>query len=211
MNKAKDWRRWLAAGCAAWAVVSTAAVSENHLSAVNATIPDFGISGGAPSLFPLTVGGTIDSIDDLNVRLLIEGGANADLTAYLLFGDDPTDPFAVLLNQISGATSGMDVWLDDQSAYDVQAAGGAGLLSGIFRPAGPELLGVFNGLDPRGKTWYLAIADNSDGAESLLLEWELQINGPSTPQVPDTLGHAWLLGLAACFWIRVQKGRMATN
>jgi len=178
---------------------------------VGTAIPDFGISGGAPSLFPVNLNLPLASITDVNIRLEIEGGSNTDLMVYLLFGDDPADPFAVLLNQIQGSTSGMNAWLDDQSAYEVQTVGGVGVLSGTFRPAGPENLGAFNGLNPNAKTWYLAVADNSDGAESLLLEWELQISGPSTTPVPDTLGQAWLLGLAACFWIRVQKCRMATN
>lgn len=174
---------------------------------VGKTIPDFGISGGAPSLFPVDLNVPLSSIKDVNLRLEIAGGQNADLSAYLLFGDDPADPFAVLFGQILGTTSGMNAWLDDQAPSDIETAGGAGVLTGTFRPAGPQNLSSFNGFDPNAKTWYLAIADNSAGLESTLLEWELQLSGIPTTAVPETAGLCGLIGLSACLALQRALGR----
>ncbi len=158
-------------------------------------VPDNGVSS-----FDLGLNSPITAITDLNVHLIIEGGFSGDLTALLLLGSDPSSPFSILLDGITGQTSGLDIWLDDQATGNVHDVGGAGSLSGTFKPNGPEALSMFNGLVPSSDTWNLLISDNSPGLESTLLQWELQITGNVPTTVPESvpaIASVALFGLIA--------------
>lgn len=199
--------------CAALAaIVTTRAVTYTYSS------PEYSFAEGLVpdqflNSFSLNVVSPITSITDVNVHLRIEGGFNGDLLSLLLLGIDETSPFATLLEGITGATSGVDIWLDDEAAENVHDAGGTGVLTGTFKPNGPEALSLFYGLDPNGASWNLLVADNAAGLESVVIQWELQITGeiPAT-SVPEPIGYTGPIALAGiiaagrCFSQRHWRG-----
>ncbi len=201
MKPTETWKPLLLLGFGLFS--STQASTYDFTSSVNASIPDFGISGGTPTLFPINIPAPLGVLSDINIRIQLDGGANSDISAYLLYGDDLSDPFAVLFDQIQGTTSGMNVRLDDDAPVspDIQTIGGSGVLTGSFRPAGPETLSNFNGVDPTAKTWYLALADNSSGLESRLIEWELEITTPMSTSAPESPRWAGLATILSCLTI----------
>ena len=115
--------------------------------------------------------------------------------------------------------------LGDQSAQDVHfyqagpyTLNPGGQLTGVWQPDGrildpaspasafsaaprPNLLGIFNGLDPNGE-WTLYVADVSAGHISTLTEWGLEIAVVPEPAAFTLIG----LGTAVFMILRRRKG-----
>jgi subtilisin-like proprotein convertase family protein len=164
---------------------------------INAIIPD-----NSPVGVSDTQTVTLESdfiIESIQVDLIISGGWNGDLYAYLVHGDNT----AILLNRVgrtssnpSGVgSSGMNVSLSDSFASDIHTAlPTTGTPSGSFQPDGrfidPLLvldtdprnatLAVFTGADANGD-WTLFIADQSSGDLSTIESWGLIINTVPEP------------------------------
>ena len=175
---------------------------------VNLRIPDGSPMGLANSV---DVSTPIERITDVNVSLVVTGGFNGDLHAYLVHDSG----HAVLLNRVgktlanpSGYSDpGFNVIFDDHATnldvhnYGVVLSGNpntplAGPLSGLWTPDGrdtdpalvlntdprPATLSAFTGLNPNGR-WTLFIADVDSLYSSTLVSWSLEILGTNAPPV----------------------------
>ena len=145
-------------------------------------------------------------ITNVTVDLIIAGGWDGDLYAYLSHGSG----FSVLLNRIGSSTnnpggssaSGMNVELADNYVPDIHTAAG-NPATGNFAPDGrfinpftvldtdprTAMLSSFNNLDPNGG-WTLFLADVSPLAVSTVQGWTVTV----ATAVPEP-GPAALLGL----------------
>ena len=146
-------------------------------------------------------GAPVDPITGLSVTLNLSGGWNGDLYAYLVHSSG----FAVLLNRVgrTGANdsgygdAGMSVTFNDAAPVNIHSvtppvAGGryqpdgrniSPLASGAaFDAATPTaLLSSFNGLNANG-SWTLFIADVSNGDQSTITSWGVNIDTAAVPE-----------------------------
>lgn len=151
----------------------------------------------------------ITGIESVTVTIVLSGGWNGDLYAYLVHDSG----FSVLLNRpgrtlsdpAGSATVGMETTFGDSAPSDIHTAipMSGGPVSGTFQPDGritdpydtldsdsrPALLSSFIGLDASGD-WTLFVADQSTGDESTLQSWSMTITGVPEPSV------MWFLLLA---------------
>lgn len=186
------------------------------------TVPD-GNASGLANIQVLT--GMAGTIANVNVTLNISGGFNGDLYAYLAgpnggfavllnrVGVNNGDAFGYL-------DTGFNVTFDDSASYNnihfyqelAYDLNDNGQLTGTWQPDGraidPQsllslfdstsptaLLNSFNGTNPNG-TWRLFLADLSNGEESQLVNWGLEI---TTIPEPGTLSLL-ALGGRLTFW-----------
>ena len=180
----------------------TSVLSASVAETVNAHIPD-GTPVGLVS--SLNVDSVIERVTNITVSLVVTGGFNGDLHAYLVHGSG----HAILLNRVgktlanpSGySDAGFNVTLADGAAngdihtYRVALSGNpntplAESLTGAWAPDGrdtdPALvldtddrtatLSAFTGLNPNGR-WMLFIADVDALYASTLVSWGLEIRG----------------------------------
>ncbi|WP_193213937.1 PEP-CTERM sorting domain-containing protein [Luteolibacter marinus] len=194
---------------------ATGAVSTYSNSwTVNTTLADNDPAGWASSVFINDV--PFEQIGTLEVDLVISGGWNGDLYAYVTHKNG----FSVLLNRI-GATSldgagssssGMNVTFSSSATEDIHtyAAGVfSGSLSGIFLPDGREadpmavtqftpqtaLLSSFHGQEANG-LWTLFVADMAHGDLSTVVSWGITITEVPEPARVLAAGIPVLLGTA---------------
>ena len=195
---------------------------------VNLRIPDGSPVGLANSV---NISTSIERITDVNVSLVVTGGFNGDLHAYLVHDSG----HAVLLNR-AGKTlvnpsgysdSGFNITFDDQATnldvhnYRMALSGNpntplAGPLTGLWTPDGrdtdpalvlntdprPATLSAFTGLNPNGR-WTLFIADVDAVYASTLVSWGLDIRGTNTPPVitAHPQSRTNVVGTAASFTV----------
>ena len=189
-------------------VIVTVQLIATASDSVNLRIPD-----GSPAglVSAVNIATPIERITDVNVSLVVTGGFNGDLHAYLVHDSG----YAILLNR-AGKTlanpsgysdAGFNVTLDDSATngdlhnYRVALSGNPNIplpsaLTGTWAPdardtdpafvldTSPRLasLSAFNGLNPNGR-WTLFIADVDALYTSTLVSWGLQIVGTNAPPV----------------------------
>lgn len=200
-----------------WVSMAVAQTNYNFTFPVNVAVPDGDPSGLALNNNLTGMDGVISS---LTVSLNISGGFNGDLYAYLAgpdggfavllnrtgvtdgnaFGYDDTG-FNVTFT--TSATNNIHFY--QNLAYDLNSNG---QLTGDWQPDGraidPQsspslfdstsptaLLNSFDDTNPNG-TWRLYLADLSNGAESQLVNWDLEIT-----TIPEP-GDLSLLALGGC-------------
>lgn len=171
---------------------SAATFFVSETSIVSTTIPDNDDVGVADTLtIVLPEGGTVS---DLSVNLVLSGGWNGDLYAYLVSDTG----FTVLLNRpgrTSSATdgagsSGMNVTFTAGAATDVHTGlpTSGSDVTGIFQPDGREtdpadtldtdartaLFDSFYGINAAGD-WTLFIVDQAAGDEATFESWTLNL------------------------------------
>ena len=184
-------------------------------------IPDNNASG-LTFIFSLNAPQPV-AITNVTVNLVLAGGWDGDLYAYLSHGSG----FSVLLNRIGSSTnnpggsgaSGVNVELADSYLTDIHT-GAAGSVTGNFAPDGRfvnpytaldtdprnAMLGNFNFLDPNG-TWTLFLADVSPLAISTVQGWTVTVD---TMQVVPEPSSAALLAVALAIGM-FQRWRTATG
>ena len=161
----------------------------------------------------------INQIENVAVTVLVTGGWNGDLYAYLVHDSG----FAVLLNRPGrslanpdgSATQSMAVRFEDSATLDIHTGlpMSGGLFSGAYQPDGrttdpllvldtdprTAMLASFTGLDPSG-SWTLFVADQSAGFQSTLQSWSLEITG-----VPES-GSA-VIGMVSGIGLLIRRRR----
>jgi len=179
---------------------------------VNATfanggiVPDGSFSGWADTRTVSTA--PAGTINDIAVNLVISGGWNGDLFAYLVNGSG----YTVLLDHIGTGTygnagAGFNVQLSDSGSSGLGSymANGSGIVTGTWQADGAGF-GSFLGLNPNS-TWSLFVADTSGGGVSTVQSWGLQMDIVAVPEV-ETWVAAALAGMFGAFWIsRAMGGR----
>ena len=152
------------------------------------------------------VSGESGTLSTISVALTLSGGYNGDLYASLVAPDGSTA--VVLLNQ-PGVTpedpfgyggSGYDVTFLSTAPTNIQTTPepDGQVFTGSYQPAGN--LGAFTGVSPNG-TWTLFVADVSDGAQSTLTGWSLNIT-----TIPEPSAALLALGaLGAAAWPRRRR------
>ncbi|MCX6894292.1 MAG: proprotein convertase P-domain-containing protein [Verrucomicrobia bacterium] len=168
----------------------------NGATTINAAIPDGNPVGYVNTI---SVSGTGNNdIRAVNVFLNISGGYNGDLYGYLL---GPNGQLAVLLNRIGpgafgNSGNGMTVTLDDAAGSSIEAVGATGFVSGTYQPSGS--LAALNGVGNYANgTWTLFLADLSNGDQSTLVSWGLQIDVVPEPVTWALITFSSLLGVGA--------------
>jgi subtilisin-like proprotein convertase family protein len=157
-------------------------------------IPDNDLSGVA---FALDFAATGLHITDISVSIVISGGWNGDLYAYLSHGSD----YAVLLNRVGAvsngadgySTSGLNILLQPDSTHpgivDIHTVQNPATPPTGYAADGrvdyadtsrPQTLDVFPNVDPNGG-WTLYFADLSPGSVSMLNGWSLDITAVPEP------------------------------
>jgi len=215
----KQWAVLILVTAMSNSLASGQATETNLTFTVNQAIPDANPNGIALAT-NLTLPTLAGSITNVTVTLNLSGGFNGDLYAYLA---GPNGGFAVLMNR-SGTSnsaslfgyndSGLSVTFSDSATngdfHFYQDVNGYSLNGTTWQPDGrnidpqsdPNLFGLtgpstflnsFNNTDPNG-TWVLFLADLSDGAQSTIVSWSLDI---TTVPEPGTwaitgFGAAWL-------------------
>ena len=205
--------------------LSAQTTETQSFGALNRPVPDGHSSGMSDRR---TVNSAVARIAHLRVKLNVAGEFNGDLYAYLRHVNATSTNFCVLLNRPGKSTplpsgsddAGLSVTFDDDAAsgdihvYRNTVTPAAGSpLTGIWKPDGratnPDTvldtsprttsLGSFNGADPDGE-WTLFLADLESGGTNLLASWELEINGPITPEItwpaPADIVYGTALGAA---------------
>ena len=177
----------------------------NATFANSGVVPDNSFSGWADSRTISTApAGTISSVA---LNLVVAGGWNGDLYAYLVNGSG----FTVLLNHVGGAANGgygnagngFNVQFSDNGATGLHnyTGNGAGVLSGTWQADGAGF-GSFSTVDPNS-TWSLFIADTSGGGVSTVQSWGLQMDIVAVPEVETWIAAA-LAGMFGAFWVNRQ-------
>ena len=157
---------------------------------INAIIPDNNPNGYASSI---NVTGLGSSLQTLSVSLNVSGGYNGDLYAYLI---GPTGQMTVLLNRVGTgggntygyANAGFDITVSDSGAtglhnyQDNSSSYNGGQLTGNWQPdsGGLSFATRYGSSDPNG-TWSLFFADLSQGSQSTLVGWSLDITAVPEP------------------------------
>jgi subtilisin-like proprotein convertase family protein len=158
---------------------------------LNALIPDNNANG---YLSTITVSGQANQLQTLSVNLNVSGGYNGDLYAYLL---GPNGQLTVLLNRAGSgggnsygySDTGFNLTLSDGGVtglHNYQSNGGSlngdGQLTGSWQPdsGGWTFANRYGGMDPNG-TWSLFFADQSQGSQSTLEGWSLDITAVPEP------------------------------
>lgn len=199
----------LVAGTMLWAgAVRAQPFNTNFTFSVNQAIPDNDPNGLALAT-NLTMQGS--SISAVTVGLVISGGYNGDLYAYLV---GPNGGFAVLLNRVGVSNTasafgygdaGFNVTFSDAAAngdihyYQNVSNPGGGALAGVWQPDGANIdpqsapaafltagqtamLASLDGTNPNGQ-WELFLADVSPGGQSTVVSWSLAITTVPEPTV----------------------------
>lgn len=195
----------LALGSQATMFVSGWTNGVNATFANGGIVPDGNFSGWIDSRTISTApAGTITSVA---VDLVITGGFNGDLYAYLVNGSG----FTVLLDHIGtgpfgNAGNGFDIQLNDSGAAGLGSymANGSGTVTGTWQADGAGF-SSFVGLNPNS-TWSLFIADTSGAGVSTVQSWGLQMDIVAVPEV-ETWVAAALAGMFGAFWISRTVGR----
>lgn len=193
--------------CAARATLFVAGWTNgvNASFANSGIVPDNNYSGWVDSRTISTApAGTITSVA---LNLVITGGWNGDLYAYLVNGSG----FTVLLNHVGGAANGgfgnagngFNVQLSDSGTAGLHnyTGNGTGVLTGTWQPDGAGF-SSFLPLNPNS-TWILFIADTSGGGVSTVQSWGLQMDIVAVPEV-ETWVAAALAGMFGAFWLNRQ-------
>jgi subtilisin-like proprotein convertase family protein len=164
---------------------------------INAPIPDGDLNGYQSSQ---SFSGVIGVVSHLTLNLNITGGFNGDLYGYLSHGGSAAILLNRVgrsgSNSVGYPNTGFSINFDDGGANDVHfyqsvsySLNGSGQLTGTWQPDGrnvdplssgatlaaaarSNMLGTFNGMDPKG-VWTLYLADVSSGSESTLVSWSL--------------------------------------
>jgi len=189
---------WLSLGTASGAVVTY-----NFTSgfANGGVVPDYDPAGWQNSQ-SLTVGSGL-FLQDVRATLQIADGWNGDLFMTLRHQTAGGTGFTTLLDRVGAASSsdpgygdpgfgpdalGDPFMFSDAAAYDVHGYqldapvyDGSGQLTGIWKPDGSSFTS-FHNLDPNG-TWTLFVADLGSGDSSTVVNWGLQLEFGSGPQV----------------------------
>lgn len=204
--------------------------TNNFSFTVGTLIPDGDPNGLANNQ---VLGGMVDSIYSVTVGLNISGGFNGDLYAYLRLGDassillnrtglgvanpngyantgfnvtftptatDNIHFYQDLTYTLNGSGQLTDIWQPDGRAIDPGSA------PALFDSTSPTaLLNLFAGANPNG-TWTLFVSDLSNGAQSGLNDWKLQVI--TVPEPP-----AWALLVPGAFWLiwRLRQPRCRRN
>lgn len=171
-------------------------------------VPDNNFSGWTDSRTISTA--PVGTLSSVAVNLVISGGWNGDLYAYLVNGSG----FTVLLDHIGtgaygNAGNGFDVQLSDSGSAGLGSymANGSGTVTGTWQADGAGF-SSFVGLNPNS-TWSLFIADTSGGGVSTLQSWGLQMDIVAVPEVEAWVAAA-LAGLFGAFWISRAIGQKAS-
>ncbi|MGB7769566.1 MAG: PEP-CTERM sorting domain-containing protein [Verrucomicrobiia bacterium] len=206
-----------------WVSAAVAQINYNFTFPVNAAVPD-----GDPSGLALNdnLTGMEGAISSLAVSLNISGGFNGDLYAYLAGPNGGFAVLLNRTGVTSGnsfgyADTGFDVTFTTSAtnnihfyqnlSYDLN---GNGQLTGAWQPDGraidplsslslfdttspTALLDSFDDTNPDG-TWTLFVADLSNGGESELVNWDLDITTVPKPGVTALLGLGGALLLGWC-------------
>jgi subtilisin-like proprotein convertase family protein len=197
--------------------------TNNFSFSVATPVPDGDPNGLANNQ---TLGGMVDSIYSVTVGLDISGGFNGDLYAYLRL--DGTSSILLNRPGLGAANpdgyndSGLNVTFTTAATDNIHFyqdftynLNGTGQLTGTWQPDGraidPQsppslfdstsptaLLDLFDGANPNG-TWTLFLSDLSNGAQSDLVGWNLQII-----TVPEPPTWALLLPGAFCLCRRLR-------
>ena len=205
-------------------------ITNDFSFSVMTTVPDGSASGLANNQTFVGMAGTITNV---TLGLNLTGGFNGDLYVYLRHGDvfsvllnrtgvGGTDPYGSAdsgFNVTFSLSAADNIHFYQNLAYDLN---GDGQLTGAWQPDGRAIdpqsspsifdstspsatLDLFNGTNPNG-TWTLFLADLSNGAQSELIGWNLQIT--TVPEPP-----AWALLAMGALWLswqlRIGKQRRA--
>ena len=192
--------------------------TNNFSFSVATLIPDGNPNGLANNQ---VLGGMVDSIYSVTVELNISGGFNGDLYAYL--SHDGTASILLnrtglgVANPNGYDNTGFNVTFTSSATDNIHFyhdftynLNGTGQLTGTWQPDGraidPQsppllfdatsptaLLNLFDGTNPNG-TWTLFLSDLSNGAQSELTGWKLQII--TVPEPPT-----WALLAPGAFWL----------
>jgi subtilisin-like proprotein convertase family protein len=179
----------------ALAPVARADFSQSFGSGV--AIPDNDLNGWSTTL---NVSGAPTAIPNgaLTVTLNLSGGWNGDLYAYLVHNGS----MAVLLNRVGRTADnpagygdpGMSVTLSDAALVNIHSYGGTGVPTGMYKPDGRNisplasldttiptaLLSAFNGQNMNGN-WTLFLADTSEGEQTKITSWGIDIAAVAEP------------------------------
>ena len=214
----------LMAGLTAQGAVYTYQFNSGFANSGN--IPDGNLSGWSDSR---TVGGMLNQITDITVKLNLAGGFNGDLYAYLTYNN----VLVPLVNRVGVGTgnafgygdSGLNITLTASGAnnihfyqnvvgYATSIANGSNwrpdgrAISPLSSPSAFDAAGTMSfadyvNMNPNG-TWTLFIADVSGGGGTpQLTSWELDITAVPEP-VNVALGIFTAL-LAIGGWIRARR------
>ena len=197
--------------------LGTAAITQSYSKSVGLQIPDGDSSGLASQI---TVAGT-NLVTSVEVTLVISGGWNGDLYAYL----EHDGEMAVLLNRAGltgenpagAATTGMNVTFSDAAATDVHTGLSTTygtLATGTYQPDGraadpnevldssPRTLSFAGFTDQIASGyWTLFIADVAGGETATLESWDLTLTTAAAVPEPTT-GLSLLTLAAGCLLIR---------
>lgn len=192
-----------------WGAIAAPAqiVTNNFNFAPNQTIPDGNASGLALST---NLTGIFGSIISIGVSLDVSGGYNGDLYAYLRGPDGEFTLLLNRIGVTSGnafgySNTGLDITFDDSMDYpnihfyqsDDYNLNSSGQLTGTWSSDGRNIdplsdpsdfantlptssLNSFDGENPNG-TWTLFLADLSNGGQSTILNWDLEIQTVPEP------------------------------
>lgn len=156
----------------------------------------------------IDVSGLADTLGTLTVTLNIAGGWNGDLYGYLSYNGT----LVTLLNRVGTGTGDQiqnDVGFSTSGFNNITLAddGEGGNIHNVETPvssttysADGGLLSSFDGLNPNG-AWTLFLADESQGGQSTLVGWSMEI---VTVPEPSSLTLA-ILGAALAGGILVRR------
>ncbi len=165
-------------------------------------VPDGSFSGWSDSrTIGVAPAGTITSVA---LNLVVTGGWNGDLYAYLVNGTG----FTVLLDHIGTGTygnagNGFNVQFSDGGSAGLGSymANGSSPITGTWQADGAGFAS-FLSLNPNS-TWSLFVADTSGGGISTVQSWGLQMDIVAVPEV-ETWVAAALAGMFGAFWLNRQ-------
>jgi subtilisin-like proprotein convertase family protein len=207
-----------------WAVVASAQTTTNYnfTFAPNRTVPDGNTSGVA---LTTNLTGMVGIITNLTLSLNISGGYNGDLYAYIRgpnggFAILLNRPGVGNGDAFGYGDTGFNITFDDSSSFNnlhfyqdfSYSLNGSNALNGTWSSDGRAIdplsnpsvfstnvpsafLDSFDGTDPNG-TWTLFLADLSNGGESTVAGWSLDITTVPEPSTCSLLGIGFALFLA---------------
>jgi subtilisin-like proprotein convertase family protein len=208
--------------CVCTTTIVSAQTNYSFTFPVNVPVPDGNASGLALTDDLTGLGG---SITKLTLSLNISGGYNGDLYAYLRGPDGGFAVLLNRVGVTAGdafgySDTGFNITFDDSASYNnihfyqnlSYELNGSGQLTGTWAADGrsidpqsdpsvfdttqpASLLDSFNGTNPNG-TWTLFLTDLSDGGQSTVVNWGLNIEAVPEPSTYALLGIGFALFLA---------------